>query len=123
MTRTLFHAQCFLSLNLGQCLWHGLDSQIRWTEDELALLGTMVDAQVARQTGRTTGAVRQKREELGIPNPASKRWAAEEIALRSTLPDEAVGRQIGRSRSAVTVKRIELGIPLTCDRRRKENRV
>jgi hypothetical protein len=66
---------------------------------------------VARRTGRTPGAVRQKREELGLPNPAGNRWAAEEIALLRTLPDEEAGRKLGRSRSAVTQKRIDLGIP------------
>jgi hypothetical protein len=108
--------------NLSQYLWHGSDPEKRWTEEELALLGTLPDAKVSRKTGRTPGAVRQKREELGIPNPAGSRWAAEEIALLGTLPDEELGRTVGRSRSAVTQKRIDLGIPLSCDRLRRENR-
>jgi hypothetical protein len=33
----------------------------------LRLLGTLPDEEVARRTGRTTNAVRQKRELLGIP--------------------------------------------------------
>jgi hypothetical protein len=68
------------------------------------------------------GAVRQKREELRIPNPAGNRWGAGEVALPGTLPDEEVGRRLGGSRSAVTQKRIDLGIPPACDRRRKGNR-
>jgi hypothetical protein len=41
----------------------------------------MPDQQVGRRTGRTAGAVRQKREELGISNPAGNRWMTEEIAV------------------------------------------
>jgi hypothetical protein len=33
----------------------------RWTDEQLALLGTMPDAEVARLTGRTVNAVRQRR--------------------------------------------------------------
>src|SRR5262249_5104340 len=40
----------------------------------IALLGTLPDEEVARRTERTVGAVRQKREELGIPNSDSNRW-------------------------------------------------
>jgi hypothetical protein len=38
-----------------------------WTAEEVALLGTAPDAEVAVQTGRTVGAVTQKRCLLGIP--------------------------------------------------------
>jgi hypothetical protein len=44
-----------------------------WTPEDIALLGQVSDAVVARRTRRTLGAVRQKREELGIPNPAGGR--------------------------------------------------
>jgi hypothetical protein len=36
-----------------------------WTKAEVALLGRVPDEEVARRTGRTVGAVRQKRERLG----------------------------------------------------------
>jgi hypothetical protein len=45
----------------------------------------MADEAVAQRTGQTAGAVRQKREELGLPNPTGNRWAAESIALLGTL--------------------------------------
>jgi hypothetical protein len=108
--------------DLGQYLWNGSDPEKRWTAEHLALLGGLPDEEVARRTGRTEDAVRQKREKLGIPNPDSNRWAAEEIALLGTLPDQEVGRKVGRSTSVVTQKRIGLGIPLACDRRRRESR-
>src|SRR5262249_8595968 len=93
-----------------------------WTPEQLALPGTLPDQELAEQSGRTQNAVRQKREELGIANPATNRWSPEEIALLGTLHDEELSRKLGRSRSTVTEKRIALGIPLTCDRRRKEHR-
>jgi hypothetical protein len=93
----------------------------RWTPAEVALLGTMPDEEVAARTGKTPGAVRQKREELGIPNPAANTWTAEDIALLGTLPDEAVAARLGRSRTAVTQKRCQLGIPNPCDRRRRRS--
>jgi hypothetical protein len=77
----------------------------RRTPQEVALLGTLPDEEVAARTGKTPGAVRQKREELGIPNPAANRWTAEDIALRGTLPDEAVAaaRPFPRRRDAEAV--------------------
>jgi hypothetical protein len=41
-----------------------------WTNNELALLGTKPDAEVAKLTGRTFGTVWQKRRALGIRQPA-----------------------------------------------------
>jgi hypothetical protein len=79
------------------------------------LLGQVPDAEVARQTGRTTDAVRQKREELGRPNPTTTHWNAEEIALLGTMPDHEVARRLGRSLSSVTQKRCKLGIPTAFD--------
>jgi hypothetical protein len=81
-----------------------------WAPEEIALLGTMPDEQVAGRMGRTVGAVRQKREELRIPNPASNRWTAEGIALLGTLPDREVARRLGRPLPSVTQKRIKLDI-------------
>jgi hypothetical protein len=48
-----------------------------WTAEEVALLGQLPDAEVARKIRRTVSAVRQKREELGLANPTTTRWTAE----------------------------------------------
>jgi hypothetical protein len=37
-----------------------------WTREELALMGTMPDDELAEKTGRTEGAVRRRRTKLGI---------------------------------------------------------
>jgi hypothetical protein len=77
------------------------------------------DEEVARRTGRTVGAVRQKREALGIPNPDSNRRTAEGIALLGTLPDREVARRLSRSLPSVTQKRCQLGIANPFDGRRR----
>jgi hypothetical protein len=95
-----------------------------WTAGQLALLGVHPDSRVAALTGRSENAVRQKREELVIPNPEGGRpgWSADELALLGTLPDEEVARRTGRTEGAVTSKRCKLGIPTPDDRRRYNGR-
>jgi hypothetical protein len=57
-----------VELNLGRNLVPGYHGPW-WSRAEMALLGKLPDDEVARRTGRTWNAVRQEREELGIPNP------------------------------------------------------
>jgi hypothetical protein len=45
----------------------------RWTPEELALLGTLPDEEVAVRVGKTPGAVSLMRRRLGIPNPCDRR--------------------------------------------------
>jgi hypothetical protein len=64
-----------VELNLARHLktgYHGL----RWTAQEVSLLGSLPDAEIAQRVGRTVAAVRQKREELRLPNPSRKRLLA-----------------------------------------------
>src|SRR5262249_5647078 len=91
-----------------------------WIPADIALLGTVPDKEIARRAGRTVGAVRQKREELGIPNPAGNRWAAQGIALLGTMPDREVAGRPGRSLQGVAQKRIKRGIATPFDGRRRE---
>jgi hypothetical protein len=44
-----------------------------WTEEELDLLGTLPDAELAARFGRTVGAVRIMRNRRGIPSPLDRR--------------------------------------------------
>ncbi len=51
----------------GEVMGRGLSELhhgTRWTPEQLALLGTLPDAEVARRTGRTPNAVRIKRERV-----------------------------------------------------------
>lgn len=52
-------------LNLSRNLHHGYHGPL-WTAEQLALLGTLPDAEVAQRIGRTRNAVRIRRERLGI---------------------------------------------------------
>jgi hypothetical protein len=45
----------------------------RWTTEELALLGTAPDEEIALKIGKTKRAVGEKRCQLGIPNPCDRR--------------------------------------------------
>ena len=45
----------------------------RWTPEDIALLGTLPDEEVARRTGRTVEGVRIRRTRLGIPTFEDRR--------------------------------------------------
>jgi hypothetical protein len=85
-------------------------AEVLWTAEELALLGTMPDEDVAARIGRTATGVRVKRSRCGIPNPAGPWWTAEETALLGTLPGREVAQRLGRSLESVRQKRKKLGI-------------
>jgi hypothetical protein len=106
-----------IALNVGRTLVTGYRGAW-WTPEDIALLGTVPDEEVARRTGRTAAAVRRKRWELAIPGPASNRWTAAEVALLATLPDREVAEKAGRSVQAVVLKRIKSDIRNRWDRRR-----
>src|SRR5437867_5942660 len=81
-----------------------------WTEQELALLGTRPDAEVAELTGRIFGTVWQKRRALGIAQPPLqfRKWTPAENKLVGTAPDAEIARQLGRTESAVKSRRAVL---------------
>jgi hypothetical protein len=61
-----------VELDLGQYLHTGYHGP-RWTDTELALLGTLPDEELATQIGKTPVAVSLKRRRLGIANPCDRR--------------------------------------------------
>ena len=100
-----------LQMNLSQYLQPGYPGDW-WTDEEMALLGTMVDAEVAKKVDRPVQAVRQKRERMGIPNPTDSprvgprpRWTPEEDQLALTLSIQEAARQTGRTENAVRNRR------------------
>jgi hypothetical protein len=110
------HRQLALANNLAQYLLQAhAERDDRWSEEELALLGTMPDEQLAERIARTALAVSLKRRKLGIgpyrpPGCAGPRWTEEELALLGTAPDKEIARRIGRTWFSVYQKRWELGI-------------
>jgi hypothetical protein len=98
-------------LNLARHLQPGCHLHPAWTAEQVALLGTMPDEEVASQIGRSVRAVRLKREKMGIPNPTGMDvWKPAELALLGTLPDREVSRRTGRTLSATRQKRYQLKI-------------
>jgi hypothetical protein len=83
-----------------------------WTAAEVALLGVLPDAEVARRTGRSQDAVLKKRGQLGRPAMttqgvaySSRFWRPkEDKALRTLSPEEAA-RVTGRTLQAVYMRR------------------
>jgi hypothetical protein len=100
-------------LNLGQYLQPGYHGPV-WTREQLALLGTLPDEEVARRTSRTPRAVRVMRRRRGVPPPPGaqtrRRWSAREDAVvRQLSPGEAAERT-GRTAHAVYHRRRTLGV-------------
>jgi hypothetical protein len=104
-----------LDMNLAQYL-RNAHHEDRWTEAEMALLGTKLDEEVVKKNRRTVQAVRLKRVRLGIPNPSDSprigprpRWTAEEDELALSLPALEVARRTGRTVQATQNRRYVLG--------------
>ncbi len=84
-----------------------------WTIQELRVLGTAPDREIAGRLGRSIASVQLKRSHDGVAmlNPAHRRWTEREIALLGTLPDQEVARRLGRTLRTVAAKRKEMGVP------------
>ncbi|WP_165227539.1 hypothetical protein [Aquisphaera insulae] len=89
---------------------HGLPPCHRWTDEEIALLGTAPDPIIAKRLGIPRHNVESKRRRLGIPGILN-RWTDEEIALLGTDSDAVIARRLGRPAVGVRDKREKLGIP------------
>jgi len=59
------HRRLSLEMNLGRHLQTGYHGP-RWTAEELALLGTAPDTEVAQRIGKSVNAVRCRRQRAGI---------------------------------------------------------
>jgi DNA-binding CsgD family transcriptional regulator len=83
----------------------------RWRPEELALLGSATDEEVARRLARTVGAVRCRRQAAGVLRRRLRKWLPQEIERLGTEPDPEVARSLGRPTKAVAHKRRRLRIP------------
>lgn len=90
-----------------------------WKEDDLKLVGTLPDPQVARQLGCSVQTVVTKRKELGRApvGPTPIDWTKEMDALLGKVPDAEIARTYDISHGAVALRREKLGIPATPDPR------
>jgi hypothetical protein len=89
-SRHLIHQAAQNGLNARRT---GAAGEIRlWTAAELALLGTLPDAEVAFRTGRTYHAVRMMRGQLGLPR----------VKEPAESPDEALVTAVAERLAACT---------------------
>jgi hypothetical protein len=84
-----------------------------WTAREMALVGTMPDAELAMRIRRSLMAVQVRRGLLGIPkpDPVHKKWRPAEDRLLGTTRDDQLARALGCHPKAVSYRRRKLGIP------------
>src|SRR2546430_264902 len=78
-----------------------------WTLQEIRLLGTATDREVARLVNRDHRAVSTYRLKHEIPpfNPQMPAWTEEEIRLVGIMPDAALAKKLGRTFKAVQAQR------------------
>jgi hypothetical protein len=86
-------------------LRNGFQEAHGWNPEELPLLRKHRDKRVAAKAGRSVDAVRQKREELGTPNPRPHAWEPHELALLDKYHDGVVAARTGRTEWAVYLMR------------------
>ena len=81
-------------------------------EEEIALLGTMPDEELARKLGRSVNAILSQRAASGIPNPAPRRkyWLPKEIELLGKMSDAKIAEIVGCDVECVRSKRATMGI-------------
>lgn len=85
--------------------------KLEWTAEQLALVGSAPDVEVARQLGVSRMMIGRKRKELGRPPYPVKacghdrqtpfEWTEEALAMLGTEPDMEVAIKLGISRQAV----------------------
>lgn len=87
--------------------------QYVWTRRQIAMLGTVSDAILARKLNLPVGTVLKKRLKLGIPasRPArSLTWTPAAIAMLGKVPDGKIAKLFDMSILSVRHKRISRGI-------------
>jgi hypothetical protein len=91
------------------------EPEFRWTAEDVALLGTMSDGELAASLQISAGTVSRERRRLRIPAYRFKspdvEWTAEMLELLGRVPDAEVARRHGIPVKAVKGKRRQLDIP------------
>jgi len=92
---------------------YGVQKEIEWEDAMIAELGKLPDAQLARLWNCSQVAIREKREELGIPacKKTTQKLAAKRVKQLGTVSDSVLAREWGVSVSFVTQQRNQRKIP------------
>jgi ribosomal protein L13E len=81
-----------------------------WTAEEIALLGTMSDLEVARRLGVSPDQARRMRVKQGRAVYCKVHWTPAAIAMLGTMKDAEAAARLGVSIHYVRLKRTKLGI-------------
>ena len=85
----------------------------QWTNDEIALLGTASDTNLAERLKISRTTVTMMRLKLGIERHRYDRrhkWTDSELALLGTMYDREIAAMLNISSAQVQKKRVELNI-------------
>jgi hypothetical protein len=107
-------ASAVLKAQFARTRHHPNPDLILWTAKEEKLLGTASDEVVAAKLKRTPGAVRARRNLLGIPTHLRryiKVWTPEEDRHLGTKSDQEIAGLLRRSIRSIKHRRFQLGIP------------
>src|SRR6516225_5571277 len=105
-----------------------MQNPLPWSDDELALLGTMSDHALAARLSRTVNAVRIMRLKRGVaPHPdqrtwrdapgAGRPWTEADDAAVMRLDPAAAAERLGRTLTAVYNRRWKIVRAKAADRR------
>ena len=80
--------------------------------EQVALLGTLPDQELAHRWGRTQKSIEYWRTKLKKPYLVSKcrPWTDQELQLLGKQPDEELAKRFGRTEKAVQSMRVSLGL-------------
>ena len=89
-----------------------------WSEEELKLLKRLYKKkkarEIAEQTGRTIGALREKAQRLGLQKNPFRFWSKKDLdILKKLYPTEklqVIAKKLGRSTDTVSAKARKLGL-------------
>jgi DNA-binding CsgD family transcriptional regulator len=95
----------------------------KWSDADIARLGTCSDAQLARELGVSKSSVQTARYSRGIASQRerTRNWTPARCALLGQIADTELARLMGLTVGAVTAKRRQLGIPRTARGRRSND--
>ncbi len=93
-------------------------SRVAWSKDEVKLLRRLLPQgrarEIAKRTGRSLTAVRQKAYVMGIKTRENRLWSANDIRqLKRLYPSEtaqSIADKLGRAVGAVTAKAYRMGL-------------
>jgi DNA-binding CsgD family transcriptional regulator len=106
---TVRHRRNQLRISLPAPLWK-VTPRKSWRAEDIAMLGKVTDAHLARRLGRSVTSVKTRRLRLGIAS-SLYRWAPEHDVLLGNFSDKALARRLGCTVKAVQAQRERLGIP------------